>query len=93
MNAKTRKRIVTELWEAQNHRCLWCEKVIPRAIATLEHLIAKADGGTDDRINLAAACASCNRKRGLARLTREEREQFRQRKLRRTKRNHPELEW
>jgi hypothetical protein len=34
--------------------------------ATREHLIRKADGGTDDDSNIVMACAGCNHERGDA---------------------------
>ena len=32
--------------------------------ATLEHIVPQARGGTDDVMNLAVACARCNREKG-----------------------------
>lgn len=36
----------------------------PPKLATIEHLIKQADGGTDDEANLVAACTKCNNSRG-----------------------------
>lgn len=61
--------------EETNHRCCYCgvalidvtDEIIgqltPRLryrCATLEHIIRKADGGTDQCANLTAACYWCN---------------------------------
>ena len=60
----------TRLAEAQNWRCCWCgQGVIPepnkKNSATIEHIIPKSQGGSDDMSNLAVACSSCNNKRGV----------------------------
>ncbi|WP_322768413.1 HNH endonuclease [Frankia sp. Cr1] len=51
------------------HRCHWCG----RWAGTVDHVKAKADGGTDDDTNLVAACGPCNSSRGgtTAQLRRE----------------------
>lgn len=62
----TRHRIYVR----DNHRCVWCGRDIIRGnaqsperdrIATLDHVIARADGGTNSPQNLVTACARCNR--------------------------------
>lgn len=59
----------TRLSEAQNWKCCWCG--IPcthergkKDSSTLEHILPKSMGGTDDYENLAMACSRCNSKRG-----------------------------
>lgn len=59
----------TSLAERQNHRCCYCgERTCAfgpkKRRPTLEHVVRKADGGTDDLDNLAMACADCNERRG-----------------------------
>lgn len=52
-------------------RCIHCQSrvVVPLsdaepASATLEHIVPKNHGGTDDAANLALACARCNQGKG-----------------------------
>lgn len=52
-------------------RCIHCRRaiVVPEnarepASATLEHIIARTHGGSDELDNLALACASCNHEKG-----------------------------
>lgn len=52
-------------------KCLHCgKKLVVRddgraaSEATLEHVWPEAQGGTDDVMNLAVACAGCNREKG-----------------------------
>jgi len=52
-------------------RCIHCQSkvVVPLAddepaSATLEHIVPKNHGGTDDPDNLALACARCNQGKG-----------------------------
>jgi 5-methylcytosine-specific restriction endonuclease McrA len=53
-------------------KCIHCQKKLtlhmdgtPINGATLEHIVPKNHGGTDDIQNLAIACASCNSEKGL----------------------------
>jgi 5-methylcytosine-specific restriction endonuclease McrA len=48
--------------EARIPRQDW--RTIKSREATLEHILKRADGGGDERANLAAACAWCNHSRG-----------------------------
>jgi len=40
--------------------CTYCHKPLEGSDATVDHLIAKNHGGTDDPDNLVAACRRCN---------------------------------
>ncbi len=53
-------------------KCIHCQKKLtlrmdgtPINGATLEHIVPRNHGGTDDIENLAIACASCNSEKGL----------------------------
>ena len=48
--------------KAQNGLCIYCRQPMGRK-ATAEHLMARQDGGTDCRDNIAAACKQCNHQR------------------------------
>ena len=61
--------IRTLLSEAQNHRCALCfclttTKPNAKNQSTIEHVIPRFRGGTDNFYNLAMTCAKCNSKRG-----------------------------
>jgi len=69
-------KIATRVWirtraaEAQNWRCCWCghkmcEEPGRRDSVTREHVTPRSLGGNDGYGNIAAACARCNRKRGI----------------------------
>jgi 5-methylcytosine-specific restriction endonuclease McrA len=52
-------------------KCIFCGRAlvigangVPRSRATLEHIVARAQGGGDDVENLALACAGCNQEKG-----------------------------
>lgn len=64
-----RRRLMQRLAGAQNWRCCHCgvrtnEATRPEDQPTIEHVIPRALGGTNDEANLAMACADCNNKRG-----------------------------
>ena len=56
-----------QLCEAQNWRCCHCPAVITWApgphMATKEHVKARCEGGSNEWLNLAAACLLCNNRR------------------------------
>lgn len=59
----------TRLAEAQNWHCCWCgcDATHLRGksnSATVEHVVPRSKGGTDDMDNLAMACERCNTRRG-----------------------------
>jgi 5-methylcytosine-specific restriction endonuclease McrA len=52
-------------------KCLHCDSHLyvgldgrPISRATIEHIVARAHGGTDDLENLGLACARCNHEKG-----------------------------
>lgn len=75
--AKIAIKIAEKVWlrcrlaEAQNWKCCWCgcqtvDEPQKANSATIEHVIPKARGGTDDWDNLAMSCQRCNTKRAIA---------------------------
>lgn len=57
-----------ELWEG---RCIFCRRRLeitlsgkPISRATVEHIVPRSQGGTDDLRNLAIACSGCNHEKG-----------------------------
>ena len=53
---------VRALWEDQAGLCWYCKKHVPSRQGTVDHVVAKARGGTNDRTNKVMACAKCNTK-------------------------------
>lgn len=45
-------------------RCAWCSTPLTRAALTIDHVIPRAEGGTNHPSNLVPACDECNRERG-----------------------------
>lgn len=41
-------------------KCYWCQKPLTLRSMTIEHLVPKSRGGTNDPSNLATACDGCN---------------------------------
>jgi len=58
--SKSRRRY---LWDQGWRRCIWCGKHLTWASLTCEHMVPRSRGGTDKRMNLAAACRRCNMQR------------------------------
>ena len=66
MNVWRRTRVA----EAQNWKCCWCGCKTTldkdkRNSVTVEHVVPRAEGGTNSLENLALACYACNNNRGI----------------------------
>ncbi|MHB1846153.1 MAG: HNH endonuclease [Deltaproteobacteria bacterium] len=44
--------------------CCFCGKALTPRTATLEHILPRSRGGTDEPRNLTLSCAACNHGRG-----------------------------
>lgn len=61
---KMRTRKIKLYGKDETKPCHWCGTPLKLNDATLDHLIDKADGGTNSQKNLAISCHGCNNKRG-----------------------------
>jgi hypothetical protein len=91
-NRKTlSKRTRFEVFKRDQFTCQYCGKTPPGAVLWIDHILALANGGTDDSINLITACQDCNSGKAAVPLERKsppievaqetERERFEQIKL------------
>lgn len=53
-----------EAWEAQQYCCKYCLEPLPFTETTTEHRVPRSKGGTNERANIDAACAPCNKAKG-----------------------------
>ena len=51
------------IWLDQAKRCCWCGYHVKFSASTIEHLIPRSRGGSNEWCNLAVACGSCNHSR------------------------------
>jgi hypothetical protein len=54
-------RIRFEVFKRDNFTCRYCGLSSPEIILELDHILPRADGGSDDLLNLATSCFACNR--------------------------------
>lgn len=49
-----------------NHLCVWCGAAIDAHSTklTIDHIVPRSKGGTNEAQNLVTACMKCNRRRG-----------------------------
>ena len=59
-----RRRTRAKLAELHGTACHWCGKELSKFRATIEHLIPRSRGGSDQLDNLRLACRKCNQDRG-----------------------------
>jgi hypothetical protein len=65
---------VSDIWERDGERCVWCSAESWARDRTLEHLLPRSRGGSSGAHNLLPACRACNRarrSRGAAAYARE----------------------
>lgn len=55
-----RKKQLRKLYKT----CCWCARPLEWLHTTIEHVVPRSRGGTDDIENLRLACKRCNRARG-----------------------------
>lgn len=51
----------TRIYKRDNHQCVYCDS---KKQLTLDHVIPKSRGGTNDWTNLVTCCFKCNLKKG-----------------------------
>lgn len=76
LNSRQGRHILARMIEKQGGICCYCKRrftPVGKTRATIEHLRAKADGGSDRVANLAAACFHCNQHRGRQKLQAKQR--------------------
>lgn len=57
------RRLRDEVLREAEHMCVPCRREGRLALAReVHHIIARADGGTDDKTNLEARCTDCHRR-------------------------------
>jgi HNH endonuclease len=54
------KRTRFEVFKRDGFRCLYCGRIPPEVTLEIDHVIARANGGTNDIINLVTSCSDCN---------------------------------
>jgi hypothetical protein len=50
-----------EIFKRDNFACQYCGKKPPEALLEIDHIVAVANGGSDDEHNLVTSCFECNR--------------------------------
>jgi 5-methylcytosine-specific restriction protein A len=64
---KLRAQVLTR----DNYTCVWCSiHLEPGWDPTVDHVVAKANGGEDSLVNCVASCRSCNGSKGANELVR-----------------------
>lgn len=59
MSVSVRTRF--EVFKRDSFTCRYCGRKSPEAILEIDHIVAVANGGTNDLMNLATSCWDCNR--------------------------------
>ena len=58
------KRNRFEVFKRDKFTCQYCGRSAPNVLLELDHILPRAEGGTDDTLNLITSCADCNRGKG-----------------------------
>ena len=54
------KRTRFEVFKRDGFQCQYCGGTPPKVLLHVDHVVALANGGTDDESNLITSCADCN---------------------------------
>lgn len=54
------KRLRFEVFKRDSFTCQYCGKKAPDVVLHVDHIHPRAEGGTDDLLNLTTACGDCN---------------------------------
>lgn len=63
------KRVRFEIFKRDGFACQYCGATPPGVLLHVDHIIAVAEGGMNDRDNLTTACADCNLGKGAKALS------------------------
>ena len=63
-NRRTKSDRRKDIWKKTNGLCAHCGKAVSSTNQTIDHIIPKSKGGTDDRRNILPLCRACNDGRG-----------------------------
>lgn len=58
------KKLRFEIFKQDHFTCQYCGRKTPDVVLELDHIVPKAEGGTDDPTNLITSCFECNRGKG-----------------------------
>jgi len=53
-----------EVFKRDKFTCQYCGRSAPDVVLEVDHIVPRAEGGSDDILNLVTSCASCNRSKG-----------------------------
>lgn len=54
------KRLRFEIFKRDSFVCRYCGQKPPAVILHVDHILARANGGSDDSANLVTSCSACN---------------------------------
>lgn len=52
------------IWRRDGGRCYYCSRPLTRKTMTIDHVVARYVGGTDDEKNIVLCCRTCNGEKG-----------------------------
>ena len=52
------------IYARDKYRCVWCTAELGAGVPTLDHVLPRSHGGTNESHNLITACGGCNSERG-----------------------------
>ncbi len=62
--SRHRRNRIIKIWETSGGYCVYCNRFIPFAFRSVDHVIPQGSGGTYRQSNLVPACKDCNTTRG-----------------------------
>lgn len=63
MNSARKKRVRSK-FVARDPRCHYCRKPVCNNSSTIDHVVPRSQGGTNEQGNLVLCCFDCNNEKG-----------------------------
>jgi hypothetical protein len=64
-----KQRVRFEVFKRDQFTCQYCGQTPPAVVLEVDHIVARADRGSDEPANLITACFDCNRGKGAVPLS------------------------
>jgi len=60
---RLKQRYIKNIIKSDKHPCTYCKIILTKDQMTIDHILPKSKGGTDDYNNLTISCIACNKEK------------------------------
>lgn len=59
------RRVKPAIYAREDGRCFWCETPLRYEYSTLDHIVPRSRGGSNEQTNMVLSCRPCNNERDV----------------------------